>query len=228
MIGLKSSDLKKTSNIFLYAISFQKGYPLKKLSAAEHYNALALQGDDPANDPPALANYMAKWDGTAFMRALKLCPQSNVLEIGVGTGRLAQKVLATGCRYFTGIDISAAAIAKAKENLARWNNVSLIHADFIKYDFCKIFDIVYCSLTLFHFKDKTAFIRKVASLLALGGIFVASIPKEKQFIIAFDEYEVDLYPDDLYTFIPLLHHMGLRPIHTTQSDFAHIIVAERC
>ncbi|WP_461368596.1 class I SAM-dependent methyltransferase, partial [Candidatus Darwinibacter acetoxidans] len=46
-----------------------------------------------------------------------------MLEIGVGTGRLARRVLDMGCRTFTGLDTSAKTLERARENLAAYPNV---------------------------------------------------------------------------------------------------------
>ena len=133
---------------------------MKKVSVEEHYDLLIQEGNDPANDPPVLQEYMNKWDGHPFINALDLHPEDKVLEVGVGTGRLAKRVLNIGCGHFTGIDISLTTIARAGENLSSWDNKSLICGDFIGYDFNQTFDTIYCSLTLFHFKDKRAFVQK--------------------------------------------------------------------
>ena len=54
-----------------------------------HYDLLIAEGNDPVHDPPALKEYMDRWDGSAFLEALQLSTEKTVLEIGVGTGRLA-------------------------------------------------------------------------------------------------------------------------------------------
>ena len=57
-----------------------------------HYEALIDEGNDPVCDPPELQEYMDLWDGEAFMKALTLTGDDSVLEIGVGTGRLAVRI----------------------------------------------------------------------------------------------------------------------------------------
>lgn len=200
---------------------------MKKVSAREHYDLLIKEGNDPLNDPPFVQNYMNKWDGQPFIDALNLSPENNVLEIGVGTGRLAKKVLETGCGRLTGIDLSPATIDKAKENLSGWNNISLVQGDFISYHFPQVFDIAYCSLTLFHFKDKRTFIKKVAGLLHAKGKFVLSIPKKRDISINMGNREVELYPDDLDVLRPLFYEAGFVMIKTIEVEFAHILAAEK-
>lgn len=54
-----------------------------------HYDLLSDEGNDPVPDPPALQAYMDRWDGQSFIDHMQLSPDQSVLEIGVGTGRLA-------------------------------------------------------------------------------------------------------------------------------------------
>lgn len=197
---------------------------MKKVTVEEHYNLLIREGNDPSNDPPALQSYMDKWDGQPFISVLALQPNSNILEIGVGSGRLAKKVLESGCGHFTGIDLSPSTIDKAKENLKAWNNISLLKGDFTGYQFTETFDTIYCSLTLFHFKDKRSFIKKTAGLLREKGRLVLSIPKQKEYVINCGSREVDLYPDDSNEIEALALEAGLCLFSTTDVEFAHILV----
>lgn len=57
-----------------------------------HYDLLIDEGNDPVHDPEPLQDYMNKWDGQDFINAMQLDKTKSVLEIGVGTGRLAVRV----------------------------------------------------------------------------------------------------------------------------------------
>ena len=81
-----------------------------------HYDSLIDENNDPACDPKPAQEYMNKWDGQVFIDELELSTSKTVLEIGVGTGRLALKVCGK-CKSFVGIDISPKTIERAKENL---------------------------------------------------------------------------------------------------------------
>ena len=83
----------------------------------EHYNKLIDENNDPARDPQPLKDYMDKWDGQKFIESMQLDKRKFVLEIGVGTGRLAMKV-APNCKSLCGIDISEKTIQRATENLS--------------------------------------------------------------------------------------------------------------
>lgn len=198
-----------------------------KVSVKEHYDLLIQEENDPVRDPPVLQEYMNQWDGPAFLQALAPSPDSRVLEIGVGTGRLARQVLKIGCGSFTGIDLSPATIRRAEENLEKWDNLSLIQGDFLTYPFSQTFDIIYASLTLFHFKDKETFVRKVGQLLCRGGRVVFSIPKEAQTSIQYGTREVELYPDDFHYLAALLEAAGLQVQKPLEVAFALILIADK-
>ncbi|WP_019420745.1 class I SAM-dependent methyltransferase [Paenibacillus sp. OSY-SE] len=100
------------------------------ISVSEHYDLLIDENNDPVNDPEILQNYMDKWDGDLFIGQLNINHNSNALEIGAGTGRLALKVLKIGCKIFTGIDMSSKTIIRAKEHLSKYENCSLICGDY--------------------------------------------------------------------------------------------------
>ena len=71
-----------------------------------HYDLLIEENNDPFRDPPALRQHMESWDGQVFLDLMELDPSKTVLEIGVGTGRIAGNT-AGCCRHLTGIDIFA-------------------------------------------------------------------------------------------------------------------------
>ena len=77
---------------------------------------------------------------------MQLDSSKTVLEIGVGTGRIAIRV-APLCKEFTGIDISPKTIVRAKEHLSEYNNVNLICGNFNEFEFNDSFDVIYSSLT---------------------------------------------------------------------------------
>lgn len=83
-----------------------------------HYDKLIDDNNDPFRDPQPLKEYMGKWDGQLFIDSMHLTPTKKVLEIGIGTGRIAAKV-ATFCLKLSGIDISPKTIHRAKENLSK-------------------------------------------------------------------------------------------------------------
>ncbi len=87
----------------------------------EHYDKLIDENNDPVHAPKPLRDYMDKWDGQKFVESMQLYKSKSVLEIGIGTGRLAMKA-APLCRFLLGIDISSKTIQRASENLSCYRN----------------------------------------------------------------------------------------------------------
>lgn len=191
-----------------------------------HYDSLVGENNDPVHDPAPLRGYMDKWDGRVFSDELRLSPDKSVLEIGVGTGRLAVKT-APLCGSFTGIDISPKTVKRAKENLAQFRNVSLICGDFLAYRFDCLFDVIYSSLTFMHIGDKPAAIRKAADLLNSGGRFVLSVDKSRKEYIDFGNRRVKIYPDDPVNIQCYIRAAGLLTEKRIETEFAHIFAAEK-
>ena len=193
---------------------------------AAHYDGLVEHGDDPVCDIQPLREYMDKWDGQAFLTALRLDGTQSVLEIGVGTGRLAVRI-AEDCATFCGIDLSEKAVMRARENLSGKKNVGLICGDFLTHAFSETFDVAYSSLTFMHMEDKGFAIRKAASLLKDGGRFVLSIDKNQNRQIDAGFSRIDVYPDDPENIKTHILAAGLVLEKHIQTEFAHILIAEK-
>ena len=191
-----------------------------------HYDLLIDEGNDPVHDPAELRAYMDKWDGEAFLQALMLDGTQSVLEIGVGTGRLALRI-APKCLRFTGIDLSPKTIARAGENLAHLSNVTLLCGDFLTTAFAECFDVVCSSLTLMHIADKAAAVSKMAALLAPGGRIVLSLDKNQDEYIDYGTRRIRVYPDDAVRIAALMAASGLVVCEAIETEFACIITAER-
>ena len=198
---------------------------LCKLSAvSKHYDLLADENNDPVNDPEPLRKYMDKWDGRQFIDSLQLTKEKSVLEIGVGTGRIAVRT-APNCREFCGIDMSPKTVKRAKENLKSQKNVTLICGDFMSYDFGRKFDVIYSSLTFMHIKEKQAAINKVKSLLNIGGRFVLSIDKNQSNTIEYGTRVINVYPDCKEDIAEYINQSGMSLIKIFETKFAHVFVA---
>jgi SAM-dependent methyltransferase len=189
-----------------------------------HYDLLIDEGNDPFHDPPALREYMDLWDGPAFLAALELSADMEVLEIGVGTGRLATRT-APLCARLTGIDISPKTIARAVENLTTHPNIHLICADFLEYAFQNRFDVLYSSLTMMHIADKAAFLRKAAALLRPGGRLVLSLDKNQSDFLDMGTRKLRIWPDTPERLLPLLGALELT--NRFETEFAHILVCKK-
>lgn len=191
-----------------------------------HYDLLIDENNDPVYDAESLKSYMNKWDGQQFIDSLQLSKEKSVLEIGVGTGRLAVRV-APECRKFFGIDISPKTIQRAKENLKGHSNVTLICDDFMSYNSGRKFDVIYSSLTFMHIKDKQAAINKVKSLLNSGGRFVLSIDKNQSDTIDCGTRKIKIFPNRKDDIIRYINQSGMRLINVVEVEFAYVFVTER-
>ena len=199
----------------------------KFVSAREHYDRLIDEGNDPVLDPPVLAEYMDGWDGDALLEELGLTTACRVLEIGVGTGRLALRVLERGCAAFTGMDLSEKTLETARRHLAAYENVRLMQGEFPQDVPEGSFDRIYSSLTFMHVCDKEAACRSIAALLSPGGRAVISLDRERSGVLDMGDRQIRLYPDEPEQMIRFLTAVGLiaRPVRTLER--AWLVIAER-
>ena len=196
------------------------------MNVIEHYDKLIDENNDPVHDPAPLRAYMDRWDGQGFMDAMELDPSKSVMEIGVGTGRLAVKV-APLCGRFLGVDISPKTVERAKENLREYGNVRLKCADFLTLDLEERFDVIYSSLTFMHVKEKQNFIDKVYSLLKPNGRFVLSVDKNQERELVFGDRKLEIYPDtpsDVKAYFAL---SKVELIDVFEVDFATVFVGAK-
>jgi ubiquinone/menaquinone biosynthesis C-methylase UbiE len=192
----------------------------------EHYNKLIDENNDPVRDSKPLKDYMDKWDGGRFIESMKLNKNKTVLEIGVGTGRLAMKV-APLCQLFLGIDISPKTITRAAENLSSCHNIKLICDDFMSFEFADCFDVIYSSLTFMHIEDKLSAIKKIASLLNGDGIFVLSMDKNRDKFIDMGTRKIEIYPDDPIITRDFILEANLNLVDEFETEHAYVIVCQK-
>lgn len=192
----------------------------------EHYNKLIDENNDPVHDSKPLKDYMDQWDGRRFIESMKLNKNKSVLEIGVGTGRLAMKV-APLCQLFWGIDISPKTISRAAENLSSCHNIILICDDFMSFEFADCFDVIYSSLTFMHIKNKLSAIKKIASLLNGDGIFVLSMDKNRDEFIDIGTRKIEIYPDNPILTREYILEANLNLVDEFETEHAYVIVCQK-
>ena len=196
------------------------------MEVINHYDLLIEEDNDPFRDPPVLQEYMSQWDGEQFIEAMELTNSKRVLEIGIGTGRLAVKV-APFCMTLTGIDISPKTIERAKENLKEHTNIVFVCDDFNDYPFSETFDVIYSSLTMMHFRYKKQVIAKIDALLNKDGIFCLSIDKNQSEYIDMGTRKVKIYPDTPDNIISLIDASSMIVANVFETDNAYIIVSNK-
>ena len=207
---------------------FRKGNQYMSINeeVMRHYDLLIEEGNDPTKDPRPLMEYMDKWDGDVFIRELCLTKEKSVLEVGVGTGRLALRV-APFCGRFIGIDISPKTIDRASENFSLYGirNAELISADFITYNFHEKFDVIYSSLTFMHFENKEFVVEKIFDMLNKNGRFVLSIDKNRSDIIDTGVRKIKIFPDFPEHISRILKSSGFVSQKIIETEFAYIFSA---
>ncbi|MDQ0193282.1 class I SAM-dependent methyltransferase [Paenibacillus wynnii] len=196
---------------------------MKITSTLEHYELLIDEGNDPVQDPPELHTYMSRWDGPLFFNSL--IPKNKVvLDIGVGTGRIAKEVLEMDCKYLVGIDISPKTLDRAKSNLSRYANVELVNSDINHFIRPNTFDVAYSVLTFLHIEDKTKALLNIYSSLKNNGTIVLSVSNDEEWLECNDRF-IKLYPIEVEEYIHLLQLVGfqIESIQETESKYATII-----
>ena len=163
-----------------------------RITAREHYDHLAEMGND-LNDPPELLEYMSRWDGPPFWKAIGDTTKKDILEIGIGTGRIARQLLNNGCNSLTGLDISPKTIASAETQLIEFSNLRLILGDITEFCSPGSFDVACSVLTFMHIQDKHKALQNIVDSLRPGGRVVLSIDKASD-SFDFEKWEVTLYP----------------------------------
>ncbi|MBC2397535.1 class I SAM-dependent methyltransferase [Clostridium tetanomorphum] len=137
----------------------------------DFFNKLAFQWDN-----------MCKHDEEKLEKILNLSEvkeNSNILDVGTGTGVLIKYLLKTSPMKITAVDISENMIEVAKSKY-KGEKVEFIIKDINRYN-DKNFDYIFLYSVYPHFKDKEATLRHLRKLLNKGGkiIIAHSDSKEK-------------------------------------------------
>ena len=194
-------------------------------ATAAYYDALLAAGQDPVLDPPVLREYMDGWDGERFLSEMHLTATTSVLELGVGTGRLAVRV-APRCGRFLGVDIAPETAKRAALHLAKLPNASAVCADFTRESFSGRFDVIYSSLTWMHIEQKAAAFARVKALLTPRGRFLLSIDKARDEEIVFGKMKIAVFPDDPEKTAELLAAAGFSLAGRYEAERAYVFIAE--
>lgn len=197
--------------------------PIVENEISKHYDILISEGNDPVHDPAPLKSYMDKWDGLEFIDKMQISKDKTILEIGVGTGRLAVRT-APLCKEFYGIDISSETIKSAAKNLEEHNNTNFICDDFMTYNFALTFDVIYSSLTFMHIKEKQTAINKIQKLLKTNGLFVLSTDKNQDKFIDIGSNKIEVYPDTPEAILQCINDSELKLLEQYETEFANIFV----
>jgi SAM-dependent methyltransferase len=99
----------------------------------------------------------------------------SVLDVGCGSGRVAEQVLDAGAATYVGIDLAGEMLGLARTRLARFGDrVTLIHGDFVDAPLGGSLDVV-LGLGIFDYlADPEPFVERMGALSS--GSVVASFP----------------------------------------------------
>jgi SAM-dependent methyltransferase len=184
---------------------------------AEHYDRLIDEADDPAlpmvGDPfhetGALRDWLAQANGPAFMAAVGDVRGLTLLEVGVGTGRVARAMLERGCARLVGLDCSAKTAARARENLAAWPNVDIRCADIETVPPEGTFDLAYLVWTIFHLADKPRALAHILGAVRPGGRLIISLEPAND-VLDYGPRRIRQYPITPDALSALLTTLGCR------------------
>ncbi|MCL6603643.1 MAG: class I SAM-dependent methyltransferase [Paenibacillus sp.] len=196
---------------------------MKIVSTLAHYEILIDENNDPVQDPPQLQSYMNGWDGPVFYDFLSPKNKS-ILEVGVGTGRIAKEVFKRGCQYLVGIDLSPKTLNRARSNLKQYTNLELVNSDIHSFTRPNTFDAAYSVLTFLHIEDKEKALFNIHNSLKENGTFVLSVSKDDEWLECNDR-KIKLYPIGLEEYIHLFQSVDfqIESIQETESKYATII-----
>ncbi|WP_449076725.1 class I SAM-dependent methyltransferase [Ruminococcus sp.] len=100
---------------------------------------------------------------------VNLSENSNVLEIGIGTGQATLTFLNNGCNV-TAVELGDKLASYCAQKFSHFDNFNIINTDFIEADLPeKSFDLIY-SATAFHWIPKDSGYAKIKSLLKSDGV----------------------------------------------------------
>jgi SAM-dependent methyltransferase len=127
---------------------------------------------------------LSRWLRPGLFRRRRLAVETirshgspRVLDVGCGSGRIAELVLDAGAASYVGIDFSEPMIELARERLERFGErAELVVGDFLAEPLQGPFDVI-LALGLFDYTPNAhAFTRRMYGLCAGGGCLVASFP----------------------------------------------------
>jgi tRNA (cmo5U34)-methyltransferase len=110
-------------------------------------------------------------DSLPFRKTEKL----KFLDLGCGTGNLAQKIISGYPRaQITCLDMAENMLKMARVKLGRNPNVSFWQGDIRDFDYSGKYDAIVSSMALHHIegREKTAFYRRLRKALKNGGVFI--------------------------------------------------------
>ncbi len=153
----------------LYALRARRGYFGDEVDWSAEYAAGKWQF---FNDLDQACHYEAIAEAIALYQA-KPKPHGSVLDVGCGEGILHRTLRLAPTVCYVGIDPSATAVAKAAAAATGDARFQVATAEDYTPD--RRFDVIVFNEVLYYCDDPVATMRKDASYLSAGGIFIVSM-----------------------------------------------------
>ncbi|MER9020218.1 class I SAM-dependent methyltransferase [Mesorhizobium sp. M0590] len=163
--GWHYANIIRLMKLLRYKHAVAKGYD----AAAPHYDAWKWQILWRKIEWPVLRSLLTPPE--------RVVAPERVLEIGIGTGAVAERILdeVRSIRRYVGIDLSARMLAVCAQRLG--DRVELIHEDVAKVDFSSLgdtFDFVLSCRMIGHLQSPGDLFTRVQTVLAQDGRFVVT------------------------------------------------------
>jgi SAM-dependent methyltransferase len=101
-----------------------------------------------------------------------------VLDVGGGSGRIGELLLAQGASRYVDVDLSDSMLDLARDRLARFGEkVVLLQGEFLETQIPGSFDVVLALGYFDYIGNPPEHVRRIGELLAPGGSVVASFPR---------------------------------------------------
>lgn len=137
---------------------------------------------------------------SAYDQAKYLVPQGRLLDVACGTGEFLQTLPDTISRY--GIDVSQAAIQRAKEKLRESCQLKVASADAIPFP-DRHFDYVTCFGSIEHFGDREKSLKEMLRVGKPECQYIFSVPNSKLNYKALLKFRIHTFQEeakeDLFT-----------------------------
>lgn len=138
---------------------------------AKEASRLAFDAQAPTYDDDAKGEHARRLYSSVLEEVVAVAPE-RVLDVGCGTGALAQLVLEAlpDCKL-EGVDLSSAMLDRARQRLG--DRVALHEADSEHLPFAdETFDVVYCNDSFHHYPDPRRAAFEAWRVLRPGGVLV--------------------------------------------------------